>query len=117
MDSRNVEPFADLVQQKEELFDKDYSIMQIYTIIDLLADSSGPLFEAKNDAVAYRSYLQTISKAYNPSDYQLVRVGYVERITGKCIIVPEMELVLIDDKELVNTITGDMEVQNGKKRK
>lgn len=47
---------------------------KIYVIYDKVAEEYGPLFEAVNDNVAARSFVQTI-RNQNLSEYQLVCVG------------------------------------------
>lgn len=47
---------------------------KIYVIYDKVAEEYGPLFEAVNDNVAARSFVNTI-RNQNPAEYQLVCVG------------------------------------------
>lgn len=49
--------------------------LNLYTIHDKVAIESGPIFQAKNDAVAYRQFQQILSKAENTDDYELLCVG------------------------------------------
>lgn len=53
--------------------------MKIYTIFDVKAQESGPLFILKNDSVATRMFKQTIEKeivnGLNPNDFELYCVG------------------------------------------
>ena len=49
--------------------------MKLYTIYDKLAGEYGPVFEAKNDLVAARSFAHALRGA--PAvDYDLFQVGY-----------------------------------------
>ena len=48
--------------------------MHMYTIRDLVAEDNGPLFAAKNDAVAMRSYNRLMAEVDNPSEYVLYHV-------------------------------------------
>lgn len=48
--------------------------MFLYVIYDKVAQESGPVFSAKNDGVAMRSYVQTIKQA-DPSEYSLLKVA------------------------------------------
>lgn len=48
--------------------------MNLYVMFDRLAEESGPIFEAKNDAVARRS-AKFLLKDADLADYQLLRVG------------------------------------------
>lgn len=48
----------------------------MYVIYDRLAEEAGPIFHARNDAVAYRSYDHHISTSrLNPDEYDLYYVG------------------------------------------
>lgn len=51
--------------------------MNLYCIYDKLACESGPLFEAKNDSVAFRMIKNHI-EAYNPEEYKLICLGFYE---------------------------------------
>lgn len=57
--------------------------MAVYTIFDRLAGESGPLFEAKNDAVARRNFDRLLEKAGRADEYQLLRLGTVDHDTSK----------------------------------
>lgn len=48
--------------------------MKLYTIYDKLAEEAGPIFECKNDRVAWSSILDIVKK--DPSRYDLMRLGY-----------------------------------------
>ena len=50
---------------------------QIYTIFDKIASEAGPLFCAKNDAVAIRNFnnLMKADPSVNISDFTLLKVG------------------------------------------
>lgn len=48
--------------------------MRLYCIYDRLAEEAGPIFEAKNDAVAWRMIMNTI-KEYNQEEYCIYCVG------------------------------------------
>ena len=49
--------------------------MKLYTIYDKLAGEHGPIFEAKNDLVAARSFAHALKGAPDV-DYDLFQVGY-----------------------------------------
>ena len=49
--------------------------MKLYTIFDKLAGEHGPVFEAKNDLVAARSFAHAL-KGAPAIDYDLFQVGY-----------------------------------------
>lgn len=62
--------------------------MQLYSVYDSSAGACGPLFEAPNDKVAYRNFvnlLRDIPKEFH-HDYQLLAVGEVER-DGQSVIL------------------------------
>lgn len=62
--------------------------MGLYTIFDRLAEQSGPIFEAANDAVANRQYRSLMDGAQvgQPQEYQLLKIGYLEHDT--CLLEP-----------------------------
>lgn len=49
--------------------------MFIYSIKDVVADEHGPIFQAVNDQVAFRSSIQVLQGAYDPRDFVLVKLG------------------------------------------
>lgn len=51
---------------------------RLYVIRDKVADDDGPIFEAPNDAVAYRSYVSLMSKVHDASDFELRCVGFYD---------------------------------------
>lgn len=60
--------------------------MNLYVVRDIVADQSGPVFEAVNDGVAARQYRAIVKDAENPADYQLLCIGRVDRSTGQAEI-------------------------------
>lgn len=73
--------------------------MNIYVIYDRLAEESGPLFEAKNDAVARRSMLsQWKNKGVELGDVKLLRLGTVDHATQRIVLenVP-VDVVLLQE--------------------
>jgi len=54
--------------------------MKLYTIFDKLAGEHGPVFEARNDLVAARSFAQAL-KGTPAHDYELYLIG--ERIDSR----------------------------------
>ena len=54
--------------------------MYIYTIYDRVAQEAGPIFEAKNDAVALRSAEQLLERSER-SDFAVYRLGQFDRET------------------------------------
>lgn len=51
--------------------------MNLYAVYDTLAQESGPLFEAKNDEVAKRSFMNLIfrGEVLRPDEYSLFLIG------------------------------------------
>lgn len=47
----------------------------LYVIRDQVAEESGPIFEAKNDSVAYRQYVTLIEKSDYQGDFTLLNIG------------------------------------------
>lgn len=67
--------------------------MYIYTLYDTVAEESGPLFEAINDATAARSAAHVLKDVESPDDYKLICVGKVERY-GQAVLLTS------DDREI-----------------
>ncbi len=57
-------------------------ITRLYTIYDKLAEETGPVFQAKNDQVAYRQFQTQLSTIQNikADDFTLLCVGEYENI-------------------------------------
>lgn len=56
----------------------------IYSLFDFVAQDYGPLFEAKNDAVALRIMQHmNFPEGCDPKDFYLMRLGMFDRETGK----------------------------------
>ena len=50
--------------------------MNLYTVRDYVAEEAGPVFEAKNDEVAKRNFVEILGKtALKPSDFGLYCIG------------------------------------------
>jgi len=58
--------------------------MNLYVIMDKLAEECGPVFEAKNHAVAIRKCKELL-KDYNTKDYALLWSGCVDHDTGEIV--------------------------------
>jgi hypothetical protein len=58
--------------------------MNLYVVFDKIAGECGPVFEAKNDAVALRQYRHLV--ASNPGfvqdDFELMQVGTMDKETA-----------------------------------
>lgn len=62
-------------------------IKNIYTIYDTVAQEAGPIFEAKNDAIANRAVYQLIkSQGIRINEYKLLNIGYIN--TENAELVP-----------------------------
>ena len=78
----------------------------LYTIYDKVAEETGPLFEAKSDAVASRSARTLLAEVQTVDDFKLLRVGYSDKTTGKitCEVIPveidpyALDIQLTEDK-------------------
>lgn len=67
---------------------------EIYTIYDVVAMESGPLFEAKNDAVALRQYQTIVQKnGIDPRDFQLRHVGTLDSERSRIFAEDEFQIV------------------------
>lgn len=77
----------------------------VYTIYDTVAEDTGPLFEAPNDATAVRLMLHTMRNVENTADYKLVHIGEIERDeTGKVVLLMpcgnrEINVVISQDRK------------------
>ena len=73
----------------------------LYTIYDKVAEETGPLFEAKSDAVASRSARTLLAEVQTVDDFKLLRVGYSDKTTGMitCEVFPvEIDPYALDIK-------------------
>lgn len=55
----------------------------LYTVYDRIAQQYGPIYEAVNEAVAIRAYVVMMKDTEFPDDYELWKVGYHNKVTGK----------------------------------
>lgn len=69
--------------------------MYVYGIKDKLAEEFGPLFSAKNDAIAARSFVQEIPVHFkqNLEEFELHNLGKYNQETGE---------IIVDDRHLVD---------------
>ena len=80
--------------------------MHMYTIRDMVAEENGPLFAAKNDAVAMRSYNRLMAEVENPREYELYHVfsyDHSAAIYQNCAdlrhdVYPVIEKIIKDDE-------------------
>ena len=74
----------------------------MYVVFDKVAEESGPIFEAKNDAIALRKFNTMLQseKVYDQGDYDLFYMGTVDH---------EKNIVygIIDPKKVIASL--DME--------
>lgn len=63
----------------------DVPTRSLYTIYDRVAMECGPIFEAKNDEVAFRSVRKIMENIDGWSDYVLLKVGEMDVISGSII--------------------------------
>ena len=68
--------------------------MSLYTVYDRLAQESGPVFEAKNDAVAMRGYRKMLGDNINPEEYRLLKVGKINHRTQELTPIYPSEEIL-----------------------
>lgn len=54
------------------------SVMSLYVIYDCVAEESGPVYEAKNDAIALRNYGNFLKKMEHKEDFRLFKVGEID---------------------------------------
>lgn len=58
-------------------------VFELYTVRDLLAEESGPVFQAKNEAIAQRNYHRMMEEQkLNPEEYELTKVGTFDSEEG-----------------------------------
>jgi len=77
---------------------------RLYVCRDIIADDCGPVFQAKNDAVALRSFRQLTKDTVNPDEYELHCVGYIDQNDQFTIIAEHYQVNTIiskPDKEVV----------------
>lgn len=76
----------------------------IYTIYDEAADEFGPVFTAKNDAVAKRQFQQILKGVEYPAEFGLFKVGDFD---SECI---EMPLVGCESYEVLDGLKVEKEI-------
>jgi hypothetical protein len=56
-------------------------LFRLYTLYDKIAEEGGPIFQAKNDAVALRNFEQAMTAQHgvmHPEDFKLLCVGFYD---------------------------------------
>lgn len=74
--------------------------MRVYVIFDRVAQESGPLFEAKNDAVAVRQARNLIASANGarPDEFRLLYMGDIDHDTNMLSLAsPPVDVEYIHD--------------------
>lgn len=77
----------------------------LYTVYDTLAEKYGPIFEAVNNAVALRQFINLKNGLPEVSrrDYQLMLVGFIER-DKECVITPHVTMEIIEEDDEIRRI-------------
>lgn len=87
----------------------------MYTIYDKVACESGPVFEAKNDAVAIRHFSMVMTKCPDTTEFQLLKVAEIDHDTNVVcgtVIPEEIEVnlkntdALYDGRPVSMPVTG-----------
>lgn len=68
--------------------------MSLYTVYDRLAQESGPVFEAKNDAVAMRGFRKMLGDSINPEEYRLLKIGKINHCNQELTPIYPSEEIL-----------------------
>ena len=78
----------------------------LYCLFDKVAETSGPIFEARNDPAAARAVQQMFKNApdQNPDDYQLFCLGSFNK---------DEPLICAYEEPIVEVSFADEEVENG----
>lgn len=81
---------------------------RLYRIYDIIAEESGPVFEANNDSVAWRRYNQTIRDVEDPSEWELHCIGIIVHLGHSPneyeIIDSFHEVTLSQQEEIVENV-------------
>ena len=67
--------------------------VNLYSIYDNVAEESGPIFQAKNDKVAYRQFCNLVTDPDKRSEYRLYALG--QFFTESVEVKPHPEAVEI----------------------
>lgn len=69
--------------------------VNLYTIYDRLAEEAGPIFHAKNDAVALRAAKNLLKDVANAADYVLHHIGFFD--TKESCLIPLETVSVVED--------------------
>lgn len=83
----------------------------LYVIDDLGAEQTGPVFEAPNDKIAMRQFLNTTKDIPYSQDYELLKIGDVEVIRENGVAVKAN--FKVDFKIITNSYYEDLKVIDG----
>lgn len=64
----------------------------LYVIRDNVADTFGPLYEAKNDAVAIRQFKNLLERQVNKEDFELYKVGKYDNEKGEVSALSKIQV-------------------------
>jgi len=74
-------------------------IFELYSIKDRLAEEYGPIFQAKNKAIAERNFNNLVEdKNLNEDEFNLVKVGNFDNETGRLTSIDELNLLKLESK-------------------
>lgn len=84
----------------------------LYVIKDLVAEESGPIFEAVNDGIAHRRFKALMAEQthewFVESDYQLLQIGEINKITNLVTGIEPREVItklsLLEDIENAESV-------------
>lgn len=68
---------------------------EMYVVYDKIAQESGQLFHAKNDAVAARSYAKQLRQQERPEDFQLLKIGSFDHDTARASMLEVPEEIFV----------------------
>lgn len=81
---------------------------KLYVIYDRAAEESGPIYEAKNDAIALRNFSQVVDGKPFSEDQELLCVGEIDHETHEIIVEwpargvrPSVSLVVDSGEEVL----------------
>ena len=74
-------------------------VFELYSIKDRLAEEYGPIFQAKNKAIAERNFNNLVEdKNLNEDEFNLVKVGNFDNETGRLTSIDELNLLKLESK-------------------
>ena len=83
--------------------------MRLYVVRDEVAEESGPLFEAKNDAVAQRKFKYSLDQVRgNKLEYKLLAMGEIDHESDALVVFPVPKLIEINFVDSKGENEGDV---------